>query len=89
MYGFYLIITRKLSSSDNPLLTLLLTGVVGAIIIFLTMPIVWVEPSFTQWSLMVAVGYFCLHGTFLFNFLIKYADASKLAPLDTSKLLPI
>ena len=25
-YGFYLIITRKLSSSDNPLLTLLLSG---------------------------------------------------------------
>ena len=34
MYGFYLIITRKLSTSDNPLLTLLLTGVVGAIIIY-------------------------------------------------------
>ena len=33
MYGFYLIITRKLSTSDNPLLTLLLTGVVGAVII--------------------------------------------------------
>ena len=30
MYGFYLIITRKLSTSDNPLLTLLLTGLVGA-----------------------------------------------------------
>ena len=35
MYGFYLIITRKLSTSDNPLLTLLLTGVVGAVIITL------------------------------------------------------
>ena len=31
MYGFYLIITRKLSTSDNPLLTLLLTGLVGLI----------------------------------------------------------
>ena len=28
-YGFYLIITRKLSTSDNPLLTLLMTGMVG------------------------------------------------------------
>ena len=37
MYGFYLIITRKLSTSDNPLLTLLLTGVVGAIIISLSL----------------------------------------------------
>ena len=31
-YGFYLIITRKLHSTDSPLLTLLITGVVGAII---------------------------------------------------------
>ena len=28
-YGFYLIITRKLHSTDSPLLTLLITGVVG------------------------------------------------------------
>ena len=33
MYGFYLIITRKLSTSDNPLLTLLLTGLVGGVIV--------------------------------------------------------
>ena len=31
-YGMYIIITRKLHSTDSPLLTLLLTGVVGAII---------------------------------------------------------
>ena len=31
-YGIYLVITRKLHSTDSPLLTLLLTGVVGAII---------------------------------------------------------
>ena len=34
-YGFYLIITRKLHSTDSPLLTLLITGVVGAIICLL------------------------------------------------------
>ena len=48
MYGFYLIITRKLSSSDNPLLTLLLTGVVGAIIISFVMPFVWIKPNLNQ-----------------------------------------
>ena len=76
MYGFYLIITRKLSSSDNPLLTLLLTGVVGAIIISLIMPIVWVKPSFTQWSLMAAVGIFACIGHFFLILSLKYADAS-------------
>ena len=30
LYGIYLIITRKLHSTDSPLLTLLITGIVGA-----------------------------------------------------------
>ena len=38
MYGFYLIITRKLSTSDNPLLTLLFTGVVAVSYTHLTLP---------------------------------------------------
>ena len=39
MYGFYLIITVNWHF-DNPLLTLLLTGVVGAVIISIVMPFV-------------------------------------------------
>ena len=37
-YGMYIIITRKLHSTDSPLLTLLLTGVVGAIIASFVVP---------------------------------------------------
>ncbi len=87
MYGFYLIITRKLSSSDNPLLTLLLTGVVGAIIITLIMPIVWVQPSLNQWSLMAAVGIFACIGHFFLILSLKYADASKLAPFSYFEII--
>ena len=87
MYGFYLIITRKLSTSDNPLLTLLLTGVVGAIIISLIMPIIWVQPSLTQWSLMAAVGIFACIGHFFLILSLKYADASKLAPFSYFEII--
>ncbi len=87
LYGFYLIITRKLSSSDNPLLTLLLTGVVGAIIISLIIPIVWVQPSLTQWSLMAAVGIFACIGHFFLILSLKYADASKLAPFSYFEII--
>ncbi len=82
MYGFYLIITRKLSSSDNPLLTLLLTGVVGAIIISFVMPFVWIKPTLNQWSMMVAIGIFACVGHFFIILSLKYADASKLAPFS-------
>ena len=82
MYGFYLIITRKLSTSDNPLLTLLLTGVVGAIIATTFMPFVWVSPTFNQWSLMAAIGLFACIGHLFIILSLRYADASKLAPFS-------
>ena len=82
MYGFYLIITRKLSSSDNPLLTLLLTGVVGAIIISFVMPFVWIKPTLNQWSMMAAIGIFACIGHLFLILSLKYADASKLAPFS-------
>ena len=82
MYGFYLMITRKLSTSDNPLLTLLLTGVVGAIIITCVMPFVWIKPSLNQWSMMAAIGVFACIGHLFLILSLKYADASKLAPLS-------
>ncbi len=82
MYGFYLIITRKLSSSDNPLLTLLLTGVVGALIISFVMPFVWIKPTLNQWSMMAAIGIFACVGHLFIILSLKYADASKLAPFS-------
>tara|TARA_Y100000590_G_scaffold348834_1_gene400073 strand:+ start:1028 stop:1876 length:849 start_codon:yes stop_codon:yes gene_type:complete len=80
LYGFYLIVTRKLHNSDHPLLTLLLTGVVGAILGSSIMPFVWVQPTFTEWSMMFAIGFFASIGHLLLILSLKYADASKLAP---------
>tara|TARA_Y100000385_G_scaffold33088_1_gene31089 strand:- start:28 stop:879 length:852 start_codon:yes stop_codon:yes gene_type:complete len=87
MYGFYLIITRKLSTSDNPLLTLLLTGVVGAIIISIVMPFVWVKPTLNQWSMMAAIGIFACIGHLFLILSLKYADASKLAPFSYFEII--
>ena len=87
MYGFYLIITRKLSTSDNPLLTLLLTGVVGAIIISIVMPFVWVAPNLNQWSMMAAIGIFACIGHLFLILSLKYADASKLAPFSYFEII--
>ena len=88
LYGFYLIITRKLSTSDNPLLTLLLTGLVGAILVSLIIPFYWVKPSLNQWSLMAGIGVFACIGHFFLILSLKYADASKLAPLGYTEIIP-
>jgi len=79
-YGIYLVITRKLHSSDSPLLTLLLTGVVGSIIASFLVPVVWVNPTFNQWSLLALMGIFACLGHLFLILSLKYADASKLAP---------
>jgi len=87
-YGFYLIITRKLSTSDNPLLTLLITGMVGALLVSLIIPFYWVKPSLNQWSLMAGIGVFACIGHLFLILSLKYADASKLAPLGYTEILP-
>ena len=40
-YAFYIISTRKLSSIDSPLMTLIFTGLSGAIVISLIVPFYW------------------------------------------------
>ena len=86
-YGIYLIITRKLHDSDNPLLTLLLTGVVGAVIGSFLVPIVWVNPTFNQWSLLALMGIFACVGHLFLILSLKYADASKLAPFGYFEII--
>ncbi len=80
LYGFYLIVTRKLHNSDHPLLTLLLTGVVGTILGTMIMPTVWVQPTITEWYMMFAIGFFASIGHLFLILSLRYADASKLAP---------
>jgi len=86
-YGIYLIITRKLHDSDSPLLTLLLTGVVGAVIGSFLVPIVWVNPTFNQWSLLALMGIFACVGHLFLILSLKYADASKLAPFGYFEII--
>ena len=86
-YGIYLIITRKLHSSDSPLLTLLLTGVVGAVVASFIVPVVWINPTFNQWSLLALMGIFACLGHLFLILSLKYADASKLAPLGYFEII--
>ena len=79
-YGIYLVITRKLHSTDSPLLTLLITGVVGAVIASFLVPFVWINPTSVQWSWLALMGIFACLGHILLIYSLKYADASKLAP---------
>ena len=88
LYGFYLIITRKLHTSDSPLLTLLITGIVGCIISSAIVPIVWVMPDPKQWLLLSMVGFVASLGHLFLILSLKFADASKLAPFGYFEIIP-
>ena len=87
LYGFYLIVTKKLHKSDHPLLTLLLTGVVGGTIGSIIVPSVWVQPTITEWFMMFAIGFFASIGHLFLILSLKYADASKLAPFGYFEII--
>ena len=80
-YAFYIIATRKLSSIDSPLLTLIFTGLLGAIIISIIVPFVWISPTNNQWLFMIGLAAFGTLGHLLLILSLKFAEASKLAPL--------
>ncbi|MFL2887236.1 MAG: DMT family transporter [Candidatus Pelagibacter sp.] len=86
-YGVYLIITRKLHTVDNPLLTLLITGVVGVFISSLFVPIVWINLSQSQWLWLALMGIFACLGHLLLIYSLRYADASKLAPFGYFEII--
>ena len=80
-YAFYIIATRKLTLSDNPYLTLIFTGIFGAIIISFIVPFYWTTPNLNQWLLMIALAAIGTFGHMCLILSLNYAEASKLAPL--------
>ena len=79
-YAFYLISTRSLTAIDSPFLTLIFTGLFGAIIISFIVPFYWTTPNINQWIIMICLAAVGTAGHFCLILSLKYAEASKLAP---------
>jgi drug/metabolite transporter (DMT)-like permease len=86
-YAFYLISTRKLSATDNPLMTLIFTGFTGCIVISLIVPFFWTSLSLSQWVLLISLAAIGTMAHFLIILSLRYAEASKLAPLGYSEII--
>ena len=86
-YAFYVIATRKLSSIDSPLLTLIFTAITGAIIVSVIVPFVWIIPNYQQWLIMIGLAAVGTLGHFFLILSLKFAEASKLAPLGYFEII--
>ena len=87
-YAIYLIVTRSLKDTDNGLLTLLFTSIVGTVVLSVYLPFVWVNPSFNQLLLAANMGFIAAlaHGLIIISY--NFSDASKLAPLGYFEIIP-
>ena len=87
MYGLYLLATRELAGSAPPLVTLAYTALVGAIVMSLVVPAVWVTPAPADFGLMVGMGVLAALSHFLLIKAFDYAPASLLAPFGYSEIV--
>ncbi len=86
-YAFYVISTRKLSSIDSPLMTLIFTGLTGAFVISLIVPYFWTWLTLSQWLLLISLAAIGTMAHLLLIQSLTLAEASKLAPLAYSEII--
>jgi drug/metabolite transporter (DMT)-like permease len=80
VFAIYVIVTRKMAGSDPPLVTLLMTGFVGTIVMTLALPLVWVAPSPGDLAIMISLGVLAAIGHYGIILAHEWASAPQLAP---------
>ena len=87
IYSLYIVTTRKLSGSAPPLITLTYTALLGAIIMSIWVPFVWITPSGFDLTLMATMGSFAALGHLFLIKAFEHASASLLAPFGYSEII--
>ena len=87
VHGFYMIFTRRLSGSAPPLVTLGYTAIVGAVVMTLIMPFVWVTPAWQDLLVMIFLGVLAAGGHYLLIRAFDHAPATFLAPLGYAEMV--
>lgn len=86
-HALYNVLTRKLSGSAPPLVTLAYTAVLGVFGLALVVPFHWVTPAPADLLPMAAVGAIAAGGHFLLIRAFDYAPATVLAPFLYTELV--
>jgi len=87
IYGFYLIVTRRIAGTAPPAVTLVYTALVGVVVTSAMLPFLWVSPTSAAWAWMALAGaasalaHFCLIRAY------HYAEASLIAPLTYGEIV--
>ena len=80
VYAIYVLVTRKMAGGDPPLVTLLMTGLVGTVVMTALLPYFWVMPTSEDLLIMVALGALAAVGHYGIIVAHEWASAPQLAP---------
>lgn len=86
-WAFSLIITRMMSTTENPITTLTWSAVIGAVMISALLPLVWQPLTTEAIAIGVLIGVISTVGHWLVILAFRHADASLLAPFSYVQLL--
>lgn len=86
-FGSYLLVTRRLSGSTNPLVTHSFTGIVGTAVMSCAIPFLWVPPTLLEWVLLISVGLISALGHYLILRAYDFATAPILAPFAYTEIV--
>ncbi len=87
-YALYQITTRMLSRTDDPMATLFISALVGAVLASLVVPFYWQTPeNIGIWLLLVLMGVTGGVGHYVLIRSFEYAPVAVLAPLSYTALL--
>jgi drug/metabolite transporter (DMT)-like permease len=82
-----LIMTRMLSGREHALTTMTYSSIVGACILCMLVPFVWVTPTWHDILFGIFIGVASTAGQWIVVLAFRYADASVLAPFSYTQLL--
>ena len=82
-----LIITRKISTTDQATTTLLCSAGIGAVVLTFLAPLAWTWPTASQWGLVLMLGVLSSLGQWMVILAHRQAPASLLAPFSYSQLI--
>lgn len=87
VYAMFQILSRKFAGADDPVTTLFFSGLIGAVLTTLVVPLVWVAPQVSDWPLLIMLGVMGAGGHLMLILAFRRAPASTLAPISYTQLV--
>lgn len=85
--GSYLVLTRAMAGASDAMVLNFQTSAIGAALMALALPVLWMAPTAEQWGMLAALGAIATLGHVLITKAYEHGEASLLAPLAFTEIV--